>query len=123
MPACWNSSCIRGSRKLPLRWPPGFAILPKQMANAIRILGLDPGLRRTGWGVVAVEGAAVVPTAVQRGAALNSQGGPQVQTQPDVAVVAAIREIRRAWRRLRAGRTGALAGHSISLMLSVVVTS
>ena len=34
-----------------------FAILAKQMANAIRILGLDPGLRRTGWGVVAVEGA------------------------------------------------------------------
>ena len=27
------------------------------MANAIRILGLDPGLRRTGWGVVAVDGA------------------------------------------------------------------
>jgi len=27
------------------------------MMNAIRILGLDPGLRRTGWGVVAVEGA------------------------------------------------------------------
>jgi len=27
------------------------------MSNAIRILGLDPGLRRTGWGVVAVEGA------------------------------------------------------------------
>lgn len=27
------------------------------MANAIRILGLDPGLRRTGWGVVAAEGA------------------------------------------------------------------
>jgi crossover junction endodeoxyribonuclease RuvC len=27
------------------------------MTNAIRILGLDPGLRRTGWGVVAVEGA------------------------------------------------------------------
>jgi len=25
--------------------------------NAIRILGLDPGLRRTGWGVVIVEGA------------------------------------------------------------------
>ena len=34
-----------------------FAILAKQMANAIRILGLDPGLRRTGWGVVAVDGA------------------------------------------------------------------
>ncbi|HEX8233496.1 MAG TPA: crossover junction endodeoxyribonuclease RuvC [Caulobacteraceae bacterium] len=27
------------------------------MPTAIRILGLDPGLRRTGWGVVAVEGA------------------------------------------------------------------
>jgi crossover junction endodeoxyribonuclease RuvC len=27
------------------------------MANQLRILGLDPGLRRTGWGVVAVEGA------------------------------------------------------------------
>ena len=27
------------------------------MTNAIRILGLDPGLRRTGWGVVAITGA------------------------------------------------------------------
>ncbi len=27
------------------------------MANTIRILGLDPGLRRTGWGVVAVDGS------------------------------------------------------------------
>lgn len=27
------------------------------MQTAIRILGLDPGLRRTGWGVVAVEGS------------------------------------------------------------------
>ncbi len=27
------------------------------MIRSIRILGLDPGLRRTGWGVVAVEGA------------------------------------------------------------------
>ena len=26
------------------------------MARAIRILGIDPGLRRTGWGVIAVEG-------------------------------------------------------------------
>jgi crossover junction endodeoxyribonuclease RuvC len=30
------------------------------MTNAIRILGLDPGLRRTGWGVVRVEGARIV---------------------------------------------------------------
>ncbi len=30
------------------------------MTNAIRILGLDPGLRRTGWGVVAVEGARLI---------------------------------------------------------------
>jgi crossover junction endodeoxyribonuclease RuvC len=27
------------------------------MSNVIRILGLDPGLRRTGWGVIVVEGA------------------------------------------------------------------
>lgn len=27
------------------------------MSNAIRILGLDPGLRRTGWGVVVCEGS------------------------------------------------------------------
>lgn len=27
------------------------------MNRAVRILGLDPGLRRTGWGVVAVEGS------------------------------------------------------------------
>lgn len=26
------------------------------MPNAIRILGLDPGLRRTGWGVIVIEG-------------------------------------------------------------------
>ena len=26
------------------------------MANPIRILGIDPGLRRTGWGVIACEG-------------------------------------------------------------------
>jgi crossover junction endodeoxyribonuclease RuvC len=27
------------------------------MTNAIRIIGLDPGLRRTGWGVIVCEGA------------------------------------------------------------------
>src|SRR4051812_23767090 len=27
------------------------------MTNVIRILGLDPGLRKTGWGVVACEGS------------------------------------------------------------------
>lgn len=30
------------------------------MTDAIRILGLDPGLRRTGWGVVAVDGARLI---------------------------------------------------------------
>jgi crossover junction endodeoxyribonuclease RuvC len=30
------------------------------MTNAIRILGLDPGLRRTGWGVVGVEGSRLI---------------------------------------------------------------
>lgn len=27
------------------------------MTNAVRILGLDPGLRRTGWGLITVDGA------------------------------------------------------------------
>lgn len=29
------------------------------MTNAIRIIGLDPGLRRTGWGVISVDGASL----------------------------------------------------------------
>ena len=33
------------------------------MANAIRILGLDPGLRHTGWGVIAVEGSRLIHVA------------------------------------------------------------
>jgi crossover junction endodeoxyribonuclease RuvC len=33
------------------------------MMNAIRILGLDPGLRRTGWGVVACVGSRIVHVA------------------------------------------------------------
>ncbi len=33
------------------------------MTNAIRILGLDPGLRCTGWGVVSVEGSRLVHVA------------------------------------------------------------
>src|SRR5580700_2952215 len=32
-------------------------MLAEHMTNAIRILGLDPGLRRTGWGVIVIEGA------------------------------------------------------------------
>jgi len=33
------------------------------MPHAIRILGLDPGLRRTGWGVISVEGSRLVHVA------------------------------------------------------------
>jgi len=33
------------------------------MPQAIRILGLDPGLRRTGWGVISVEGSRLVHVA------------------------------------------------------------
>ena len=33
------------------------------MMNEIRILGLDPGLRRTGWGVVAISGSKLVHVA------------------------------------------------------------
>jgi crossover junction endodeoxyribonuclease RuvC len=35
----------------------------EHMTNAIRILGLDPGLRRTGWGVVAIDGARLIHVA------------------------------------------------------------
>ena len=35
-------------------------MLAEHMTNAIRILGLDPGLRRTGWGVVAIDGARLI---------------------------------------------------------------
>ena len=33
------------------------------MPNTIRIIGLDPGLNRTGWGVVACSGARIVHVA------------------------------------------------------------
>ena len=33
------------------------------MTNAIRSLGLDPGLRRTGWGVVIIDGARLIHVA------------------------------------------------------------
>jgi crossover junction endodeoxyribonuclease RuvC len=33
------------------------AKIREHMTNAIRILGLDPGLRRTGWGVIDIAGA------------------------------------------------------------------
>ena len=33
------------------------------MTNAIRILGLDPGLRHTGWGVVIIDGARLIHVA------------------------------------------------------------
>jgi len=42
-------------------------MLPERMTNAairpVRILGLDPGLRRTGWGVVTVSGARIAHVA------------------------------------------------------------
>ena len=41
------------------------------MTNAIRILGLDPGLRRTGWGVVVCEGSRL--THVAHGAVVPSE--------------------------------------------------
>src|SRR6516225_9005348 len=48
------------------------------MARPIRILGIDPGLRRTGWGVIASEGNRLVflacgSLATQDGAALASR--------------------------------------------------
>jgi crossover junction endodeoxyribonuclease RuvC len=44
----------RPCRALAVRLRPGH--LTGSMTRPIRILGIDPGLRRTGWGVVAVDG-------------------------------------------------------------------
>ena len=44
------------------------------MTNAIRILGLDHGLRRTGWGVVTIEGARL--THVAHGVVAPSDTAP-----------------------------------------------
>ena len=38
-------------------------MLTPDMAHPIRILGLDPGLRRTGWGIVAIDGARLIHVA------------------------------------------------------------
>jgi crossover junction endodeoxyribonuclease RuvC len=38
-------------------------MLAEHMTNAIRILGLDPGLRRTGWGVVDIAGSRLIHVA------------------------------------------------------------
>ena len=47
------------------------------MTNAIRILGLDPGLRRTGWGVVACEGSRL--THIAHGVIVPSETAPFAQ--------------------------------------------
>src|SRR5678816_838401 len=33
-----------------------YAMTPQPIRSPIRILGIDPGLRRTGWGVVEIDG-------------------------------------------------------------------
>ena len=38
---------------------PAFGATPELVASAIRILGIDPGLRRTGWGMIASAGNAL----------------------------------------------------------------
>ena len=61
------------------------------MANEpIRIIGLDPGLRRTGWGVIAAEGARlrwVAHGVVTPPEAAGRRSGPAVEIgrQPGVA--------------------------------------
>jgi crossover junction endodeoxyribonuclease RuvC len=70
------------------------------MTNAIRILGLDPGLRRTGWGVVSVEGARLshlahgvvapndaAPLAVRLLTILEALGAVIAEWSPDEAAI------------------------------------
>jgi len=52
---------VRYPRRVPLRLKPLCGPPPRRyhgtiMARPIRILGIDPGLRRTGWGVIEVDG-------------------------------------------------------------------
>src|SRR5918998_5776421 len=44
------------------------------MPNPVRILGLDPGLRRTGWGLVTIEGTRLAFLAC--GTVVSDQGAP-----------------------------------------------
>jgi crossover junction endodeoxyribonuclease RuvC len=44
------------------------------MMNVIRILGIDPGLRRTGWGVIVVEGSRL--SHVAHGVIAPDEGAP-----------------------------------------------
>src|SRR5215831_13674572 len=47
----------KASTRVPRPRPLGFAGLSRRgMTQPIRILGIDPGLRRTGWGVIDVAG-------------------------------------------------------------------
>ena len=55
------------------------------MANtAIRILGLDPGLRRTGWGVIVVEGVSAGQALF--GVCLEDDSDFRVSTNQDVPI-------------------------------------
>ena len=64
----------------------------EHMMNAnripIRILGLDPGLRRTGWGVLSIEGSV---------ASRNGAGGtaPERVAEQRAALVARVRALTR----------------------------
>jgi crossover junction endodeoxyribonuclease RuvC len=55
-PPAMTCGCVAGA--LGRIRPPGYqwAMTPPPIRNSIRILGIDPGLRRTGWGVIESDG-------------------------------------------------------------------
>ena len=57
---------------------------------ATRILGLDPGLRRTGWGVIVAEGSRL--RWVAHGVVAPPEGAPPDETRPEGAREEAPRE-------------------------------
>jgi len=63
------------------------------MTNAIRILGLDPGLRRTGWGIVECAGVRLVHVA--HGVVAPEAEAPLAQRL--VAIHAGVADAIRAW--------------------------
>jgi crossover junction endodeoxyribonuclease RuvC len=63
------------------------------MTNAIRILGLDPGLRRTGWGIIECAGARLAHLA--HGVVAPDVDGPLASRL--VAIHAGVADAIRAW--------------------------
>ena len=72
------------------------------MAAAIRIIGIDPGLRRTGWGIIRVEGSRL--SHVADGTLSSNDRASLAERLKELhdqltEVFEALRRTRRRWRK------------------------